>query len=359
MKGRRQRIINTVLILGTLAVVLVIGISDNSLFEAWEAVKTMNLGWVILAILCFLCYLMMDAVAIHFFLRRQGYKVSFLRLCFISVVGQYYSNITPGASGGQPMQIYYLHHDNVPTAIGTSAVAMRFFCFQFMLSFLAALFWIVYGGFIHDNVGIYKWILIVGFCYNAVMVTLVTSLALYTPVIKKLIALGIRIGTKFHWIKKPQDISEKLNKAVDVFHSSLTSYSKRPWDMVIQLIIGGMQLMALMSVIYCIYRGLGLIEESYLHLVALNIMEFISAAYAPLPGASGASEGVFSMYFGKIFPDGFAFAALLLWRFFTYYISLILGVVAVAIHGVREGKTFREVAREDNQVLDGEQEPED
>ena len=137
MKGSRKRIINFVLILGTLAVVLVIGISDNSLFEAWEAVRTMNLAWVILAVLCFLCYLMMDTVAIHFFLRRQGYKVSFLRLCFISVVGQYYSNITPGASGGQPMQIYYLHQDHVPTAIGTSAIAMRFFCFQFMLAFLA------------------------------------------------------------------------------------------------------------------------------------------------------------------------------------------------------------------------------
>lgn len=352
MKGSRKRIINFVLILGTLAVVLVIGISDNSLFEAWEAVRTMNLAWVILAVLCFLCYLMMDTVAIHFFLRRQGYKVSFLRLCFISVVGQYYSNITPGASGGQPMQIYYLHQDHVPTAIGTSAIAMRFFCFQFMLSFLAAVFWIVYGRFINDNVGAQKWILIVGFCYNAVMVTLVTSLALSAPMIKKLIALGIRIGTKFHWIKKPQGISEKLNKAVDVFHSSLTSYSKRPWDLAIQLVIGGMQLMALMSVIYCIYRGLGLVEESYLHLVALNIMEFISAAYAPLPGASGASEGVFSMYFGKIFPDGYAFAALLLWRFFTYYISLILGVVTVMVQGVREGKTFREVAREGNEVLE-------
>ena len=75
MKGSRKRIINFVLILGTLAVVLVIGISDNSLFEAWEAVRTMNLAWVILAVLCFLCYLMMDTVAIHFFLRRQGYKV--------------------------------------------------------------------------------------------------------------------------------------------------------------------------------------------------------------------------------------------------------------------------------------------
>ena len=352
MKGSRKRIINMVLILGTLAVVLVIGITDNSLGDAWKAARSMNFFWVLLAIGCFLSYLMMDAVAIHFFLRRQGYKVPFWRLCFISVVGQYYSNITPGASGGQPMQIYYLHQDGVPTAIGTSAIAMRFFCFQFMLSFFAALFWIVFGKFINEHVGAQKWILIVGFCYNAIMVTLVTSLALCTPVIKKLIAFGIRIGVKYHWIKKPKEISEKLNSAVEVFHDSLTSYSKRPWNMAIQLVIGAIQLLSLMSVIYCIYRGMGLVKESYLHLVALNVMEFISAAYAPLPGASGASEGVFSMYFGKIFPEGYSFAALLLWRFFTYYISLILGVVAVMIHGIREGKTFREMAREGNEVIE-------
>ena len=330
MKGSRKRIINMALILGTLAVVLVIGISDNSIGEAWEAVKRMSLAWVILAVVCYCCYLMMDAVAIHFFLKRQGYRVSFLRLCFISVVGQYYSNITPGASGGQPMQIYYLYQDRVPTAIATSAIAMRFFCFQFMLSFFAALFWILFGGFINEHVGAQKWILIVGFCYNAVMVTLVTSLALCTPMIKKLIAFAVKIAAKFHWVKKPHELSEKAN----------------------QLIIGGLQLIALMSVIYCIYRGLGLVEESYIHLVALHVMEFISAAYAPLPGASGASEGVFSMYFGKIFPDGYSFAALLLWRFFTYYISLIMGVVVVMIQGVREGKTFKEVTREGDQVLE-------
>ena len=352
MKGSRKRIINMALILGTLAVVLVIGISDNSIGEAWEAVKRMSLAWVILAVVCYCCYLMMDAVAIHFFLKRQGYRVSFLRLCFISVVGQYYSNITPGTSGGQPMQIYYLYQDRVPTAIATSAIAMRFFCFQFMLSFFAALFWILFGGFINEHVGAQKWILIVGFCYNAVMVTLVTSLALCTPMIKKLIAFAVKIAAKFHWVKKPHELSEKANQAVEVFHDSLTSYSKRPWDMLVQLIIGGLQLIALMSVIYCIYRGLGLVEESYIHLVALHVMEFISAAYAPLPGASGASEGVFSMYFGKIFPDGYSFAALLLWRFFTYYISLIIGVVVVMIQGVREGKTFKEVTREGDQVLE-------
>ncbi|MBQ9307194.1 MAG: flippase-like domain-containing protein [Clostridia bacterium] len=356
MKGGKRRILNIALILGTLAIVLVIGISDNSLGHAIEYVRSMNLGWVCLAILCYLAFLAMDAVAIHFFLKRQGYKVYFGRLAFTSIAGQYYSNITPGAYGGQPMQIYYLHKSDVPTAIGTSAISMRFFCFQVMLSVFATVLWIRYGTYVNEHVAGQRWILIIGYCYNAVMVAGVATLALQSGLIKRLIAWGIRFGTKHHWIKKPEEISEKLNKSVDVFHDSLTSYSHKPWDMLVQLFIGGLQLLALMSVLYCVYRGLGLVGESYWRIVTMNVMEYISAAYAPLPGASGAQEGVFSMYFDHIFPDGMLFAALLLWRFFTYYICLILGAVVVTVHGLREGKSLRDVARQGNQVIEGDAE---
>ncbi len=353
MKGKKGRILNTILIVGTLAVVLIIGISDNSLEDAVGYVRAMNGIWVVLAVAAYLGYLMMDAVAIHFFLKRQGYKVSFLRMMFISISGQYYSNITPGAYGGQPMQIYYLHQNDVPTAIATSAISMRFFSFQVMLSVFATVFWILFGSYINDHVGGEKWILIIGYCYNAVMVTSLTILALQSSLIKKLIAFGIRFGAKHRWIKKPEETSERLNRSVDVFHDSLTSYSQRPWDMMVQLFIGALQLLSLMSVIYCVYRGLGLAGEKYWHLISLNVMEFISAAYAPMPGASGAQEGVFSIYFDQLFPDGMLFAALLLWRFFTYYISLIIGAITVTIHGVRSGKTLKEVAKQTESVMEG------
>ena len=48
-----------------------------------------------------------------------------------------------------------------------------------------------------------------------------------------------------------------------------------------------------------------------------------------LPGASGAQEGGFYIFFQHVFPADKLVGALLLWRFFTYYFTMIIGVAAV------------------------------
>ena len=61
----------------------------------------------------------------------------------------------------------------------------------------------------------------------------------------------------------------------------------------------------------------------------------IAASFTPLPGASGAQEGGFYLFFKDYFSDNVIFAALFVWRFLTYYLSIIVGFVAVAIDGAR------------------------
>ena len=352
MNPRIKRLINLAMILVPLMIVLVIGFSDNSLPESWKAVRSMNIKWVILAVLCFTGFLSMDALSLKYFLFRQGYNIRFHDLMFVSIVGQYYSNITPGASGGQPMQVYYLHKKDVPTGMATSAVVVRFFCFQVMLSVIGTVLWIRYGAYIAEHTGGNKWILIVGYIYNVVMVVGVSFLALSKQAIHKLLSWCIRIGTRLHWIRHPESTQHRIEKSEETFHDSLTYFRHNPIDLVIQMLIGGLQLMFLMSVLVMIYHGLGLSGATYGQLVAMNVCEFLAAAYTPLPGASGAQEGVFGLFFGKIFPENLLVAALLLWRFFTYYIGILLGITVITLHGVLEGNSVREAAKASENMLE-------
>ena len=93
------------------------------------------------------------------------------------------------------------------------------------------------------------------------------------------------------------------------------------------------------------YVGLELNGHTWGQVVTMHLLEYISAAYTPLPGASGAQEAVFSIYFGKIFSGPSTLAGLLLWRFFTYYIAIIGGAVVVIVGGLREGRSLREMAQ--------------
>ena len=345
MKPRTKRILNISLILATFAVVLYITLRDPDIGNAVKAVRSMTPGWIAASVGCFAMYLLMDALSVLFFLRRQGFRVPLRYMLFVSVSGQYYSNITPGASGGQPMQIYYLHRRGVPGGIATSALVMRFFCFQFMLEAFATVLWIAYGPFVAEQVGGNMWILIVGYVYNTVIVGGVIVLCLCRPLVRFLVRLVIRIGVKLHLVKDAEGTLASAGRTVDAFHDSLALLFSHPLELCVQLLLGGLQLLSLMTVIVCVYHGIGLRGATPGELITMSVMEFISAAYTPLPGASGAQEGVFSLYFGQLFPGGAKLAGLLLWRFFTYYISLLIGAIVVLTAGLREGKTLKEIRR--------------
>ena len=55
------------------------------------------------------------------------------------------------------------------------------------------------------------------------------------------------------------------------------------------------------------------------------------SAFMPLPGALGAAEGSYTLFFSKIFVDGegnkFVGISTFIWRFLTFYLPIIVGLV--------------------------------
>ena len=50
------------------------------------------------------------------------------------------------------------------------------------------------------------------------------------------------------------------------------------------------------------------------------------SSFVPLPGAAGAAEGSFFMFFGAFLqPSNIAYA-ILIWRFFVFYLPILVGV---------------------------------
>lgn len=333
MKPGTKKLLNFLFIFGTLAVVLLVGINGQEMSGAVDALLSIGPGWIVLCLLAYVSFLGFDTLSLHYFLIRQGQKVSFWYSLFVTVMGAYYSNITPGATGGQPMQVYYLTKRKVSIGVSGSALTVKLFCFQFMLALIGTVLWITHGPFIYEQVGGYMWILIVGYAYNCFTVAIVVMMALHHKPVQLIIRLCVRLGTKLHICKDPDASLHKWQEIQENFHSSIQLLVKRPMDLLMQLFLSGVQLLSLMTVIYFVYHAFGLSGASYGQLTALGVMLYTSAAYTPLPGASGAQEGVFALYFSQVFPDGIRLMALLLWRFFTYYVSLIIGAVLSVISG--------------------------
>ena len=352
MKPRTKKILNFAFIFGTLAIVLLIGVNGQEVGDAINALKSVAPKWLIFCALAYAAFVGSDALSIHYYLRGQGYPVSFPYAVYVSVCGAYYSNITPGATGGQPMQVYYLTKRDVPIGIGTSTLTVKFFCFQFMLMVFSTLLWLLYGGYVAQQLGSNIWILILGYVYNDISVCLVLLMAVNKRLVWWIIKLCIRLAVRLHLCKNPDAVMTKCQDVLDTFHSSVMSLRRRPMELLMQMLLSTVQLLSLMTVTFFIYRAFDLTEAGYWQIITLAVLLYVSAAYTPLPGASGAQEGIFALYFSGIFPDGIRLMALLLWRFFTYYIALIVGAVITVWRGIRpERKAGRKTVDTDRSTV--------
>ena len=331
-KGARSSLINAMIIVVTLGLVIYLGAKDGGLGNAWHTMRTADWKWILMAIGAWCVFISFEALGIHVFFRRQKVKIHYFSSLIVTLIGSFYSSVTPAATGGQPMQVLALKRRGIPAGISTSNLAVKFFTFQTALLSLGGLMWILNPGVVQDciaRVGI--WFVIAGFLLNGLTVVAVLMLAISKNLVRAILTLAIRIGKALHLVKDVADTASKADAAIEDFHASVDMLTHHPLQLFQLYLLSCVQVLGLMSIVYCVYRALGLSSRSYFDILTLQLLLYIGASFTPLPGASGAQEGGFLLIFGNVFPDAKMFGAQLLWRFFTYYFTLIIGITAIII----------------------------
>ena len=192
-----------------------------------------------------------------------------------------------------------------------------------------------------------RWIVITGFLLNGLSVAAVILLAINKNIVRGILTLAIRVGKALHLVKDVARTASRADAAMEDFHASVDMLKNHPIRLFYLYLLSCLQVLGLMSIVYCVYRALGLNSMSYFDILTLQFLLYIGASFTPLPGASGAQEGGFLLIFGNVFPADKMFGAQLIWRFFTYYFTLIIGLGAVIIDSagsLRAGKNAREEA---------------
>ena len=104
----------------------------------------------------------------------------------------------------------------------------------------------------------------------------------------------------------------------------------RPRQILLQALCSSLSILGLFSAIVFTYYAFKQSGTEWYQVLTLSSLLFVSASYTPLPGASGAQEFGFNRYFqDPVFKGGTIGLAMLVWRFFTYYMFLIVGVFTV------------------------------
>lgn len=350
-QGKWSRIFNVSVIVLSVAVVAWIVLRTDDLRYVGEALTNLEWRWLAAAFACYGGYLLADGAGLRSLVRARGYRLRLGTAFHLSLIGVFYGYITPGYSGGQPMQIYHMVRRRIDAGASLSAVTVRHFFNHLTIVGMTLVLWALHGSYVRAELGHLTILIIIGCIMTFANVPLTLAVALNRPLVERFVRWCIRFLARRRLCRHPEAWEEKSMRTIAECHSAMTEVARSPVQVLRQLLISSVQGLCLMAVPYMVYRALGLSGTAWNLVLTVSFLLFVSASYAPLPGATGAQEGGFIVFFDGVFGASAA-VGLLIWRFVTFYLCLLVGCADTVFISSREPRPcIRQTAGEEGKNI--------
>lgn len=343
MKEKKKIPWGLLYVLLTVVILIIFGLVNQEFVGMFAVIANLSLGFVALAVLMTGVFLVMEGEIIRMLLHGQGERVSFWMTLKIGLIGIYYSYITPSSTGGQPAQVVYLLRDKVSAGNSAAVLFIKFFAYQlsFVLCTVASLIY-MYPVLKAENAQLIP-IVIVGILINGLWIIAI-PLLFCAPILHGLSNLLVRLLEKCGFLKKRALYVEKVRTFESDFSSYAAKFKSKMRYVLLSILLSIPQVILQMSVLYVVFRAFSY-DLPYPELLCMQTMLQASVCFVPLPGASGAQEFGFSMFFKSYFPSDVLYTAVLVWRFFTYYLIVILGALLVVFDQIFYNRRRRQTAK--------------
>ena len=287
--------------------------------------------FIAISFICMFLYYSFEAFNVNNLLRAFGEKISYFRSINYTLIGAFYSAITPGGSGGEPMQVYYMSKDKIKVSHSSLALLIQLFCHIVAIVSFGTISII----FNHDIVDKRLLILfLVGLLFNVFVLTIYAIGIFSKKLTNKIIKLIEKLLKKLN-PKKAKKINDKIDSELELFHESAEFIKNNKKEFVRAIISALMQLFVYYSIPYFVYRSFGLCEYNILYVVSLQSILYCTVACLPLPGTVGINETVFLVLYSTIYTENNIMNGLLLQRGITFYLFVFVNLIIVVINNIR------------------------
>lgn len=245
-------------------------------------------------------------------------------------LGRYYDAVTPFSTGGQPMQIYYLHTKGVAGGNASAMVLIRYFCSIFCWMFLGAFLMIwgsahgvldeIYGATVLKVTG---W---VGIGVNLIIPVFVTLFLVFPKLMQKLVSFIVFLGYKMKLVKDRDKAFIRATKIVTDFKTSFKHMGASPLKLILLIFVCLSESFLTFSIPYFAMRVFGSeVDGMLLEIMALNAFATFGVSFIPTPGNSGAVESLGALAFSMAAGAALAWSVLA-WRLSVFYIYILIGL---------------------------------
>jgi uncharacterized protein (TIRG00374 family) len=333
--SRKNQINSILFVLALMIITIAVLLRGYSIHKLIEVLKSVQPFFFITGIAMMVFYIFCQALTFKTIMEELNQPVSFRKSVDYSYIGYYFGSITPGASGGQPAQLYYMSKDGISLTVSSITIFIYVFVYQIVMILFSTVMALLRFDVASEFAERHWYLLIVGSIVTVGITVFIFALMFSRKLVPFLLSLIVKLGSKLHLIKKPEEMQDRIDQSMISYHEKSEILTKHPSLFFKVLLITIFQWTATCMVSYLVYLGLGYREHGVLELLTSQTLLNICLAAVPLPGSVGVAEDIFLKSFLRYYPSDMVPSAMILSRIINFYLPLVISFVVYLFAHIR------------------------
>ncbi len=296
--------------------------------ETWVGLQRVRPEFLLLALLVVVGAWLMEGARIRYIAAslEEGKKIGFFAGTRVFLSAFFFAGITPMTLGEWPALIYFLHQSGVSLGESTATMVIRTALTRFLFLVLALVLLIVYDGRVGggDTMN--------AFFRSALVILAFTSVIYFIVLFKpRLIWTVFRTLKRIPFLnrlansRRLQGFVQRLREEAELFQQSLSKLKRtNRTRLIIPVLLTFGYWFSYFLVAPVLLMGLDLTFDFW-RILVWQVFIVLIIGYTPLPGGSGVVELTLATFFSRYVPSSIIGIFVVSWRFFTYYLYLMVG----------------------------------
>lgn len=322
---KNKNLLSIIILIMATSLVLFFSLKDNY-NEILFQIMNINKIWLSIAFILLLGCWITKSIVLRYQVIKINPNFTHKKSLLLIIKTDFFHAITPFAVGGQPFQIYMLKKEGLKLSEATNVAIQNFILYQIAL-LLSGTFAIicnnVFNIFPIDN--LLRYIIIISFLTDFLVIVGLLTISYSKKLNRLLVNLLASLLVKLNIIKDKEEKLRHWHKALDNFHQGSTTLFQNKGEFFLKILIYILSFICIYSIPLALFYGMGeyyninlfntIISSSYVMLIGSSV---------PIPGGTGGFEFGFIVFFGSFIKSASLTATMLLWRFITYYFTIII-----------------------------------
>lgn len=314
---------------------------NQDLSQVVLEIKKLNIFSFLIAVGLSVAFVAAEGTMIFFLLKNMGTRIRALRCIAYSFIGFFFSGITPSATGGQPMQLYFMKKDGIDLSVSSVVLVIVATIYKFVLVILAIGIYLFWKEPLTAYLKGFYWLFFLGLFLNMLLVILLLMVMGIPEIIRRILYKAEQLLVRMKIIKPSKDRNDAIDQFLDRYAMTVCYFKDHKKIIAVTVVGTFLQRSCMFLLTYVIYAGMGLHGTDAITIVLLQASIYIAVDMLPLPGAQGITEAMYQTVFANIFCGSSLLGSMCITRGISFYLNMIISAIVClynahkALHAIK------------------------